>query len=57
MIDCILGFILGIFIILFFKKQSYHGPDSNIIRNNIYYDLKNNKCFKLIPIKCSSVIR
>ena len=52
MISYILGFILGILIILFINKPIYHGPDSNIIRNNIYYDLKSNKCFKLIPIKC-----
>jgi len=53
MYDCILGLILGIFIILFYKKQIYHGPDSNIIRNNIYYDWKTNTFFRLIPVKCT----
>jgi len=48
----ILGFFLGVLISFFIKKQIYHGPDSNIIRKNIYYDIKTNKCFKLVPTLC-----
>lgn len=48
----ILGFFLGVLICCFFKKTIYHGPDSNIIRTNIYYDTNTNMCFKLIPTLC-----
>ena len=48
------GLVLGILTMVFLKKNLYHGPDSNIIRNNIYYDIKTNTCFQLIPTLCDS---
>ncbi len=53
-ISIILGLFLGILFVFYLKKQNYHGPDSNIIRKNIYYDIKTNSCFKLIPILCDA---
>jgi len=51
----IIGFIIGSLfaIILKYQEQHYHGPDSNIIREQIYYDVNTNSCFKLIPKLCS----
>lgn len=44
------GFVMGyIFGIILFPNYIYHGPDSNIIRKNIYYNSKNNKYYKFIP--------
>jgi hypothetical protein len=50
----ILGLSLGILIVYMNKKPLYHGPNSNIIRNNIYFDSKTNTFFKLIPTICDS---
>jgi len=30
------------------RKKTYSGPDSNIIKNNIYID-SGGKCYKLVP--------
>lgn len=50
----VLGLFLGILIAFFLKKNIYHGPNSNKIRTNIYYDNYTNTCFKLIPTLCTS---
>ena len=56
LISILLGFITGyilsrIMIHIYHKKiQEYHGPDSNIIKNNIYKF--KNKFYKFIPQLC-----
>ena len=52
-ISVILGLILGVLLVCLYKKQKYHGPNSNIIKKNIYYDFETKTCFKLVPILCS----
>lgn len=49
----IIGFLFGYIIYYIYNKQItiVHGPDSNIIRNNIYIG-KNKKYYKLIPNIC-----
>ena len=51
----IVGFIIGSLFAILIKQQEqkHHGPDSNIIKQNIYYDIDTNTCFKLIPKLCS----
>ena len=51
----IVGFIIGSLFAIIIKQQeqTQHGPDSNIIKQNIYYDTDTNTCFKLIPKLCS----
>ena len=50
-----IGFIIGSLFAVLLKNQEqhYHGPDSNIIREQIYYNVDSNTCFKLIPKLCS----
>jgi len=52
LIGFITGFILSkIIIYIYYKKiQEYHGPDSNIIKKNIYKF--NNKFYKFTPQLC-----
>lgn len=48
-INIIIGLIIGI--IIYYanhKSYKYKGPDSNIIKNNIYK--LNDKCYKFVPI-------
>ncbi len=33
---------------LFFNRTIYNGPNSSVIKNNIY--TLNNKCYKLVPM-------
>lgn len=54
LLSIITGLFLGILIMFYFKKNIYHGPDSNIIKYNIYYDIKTNTCFQLIPKICDA---
>ena len=46
----ILGFLLGIFFYYYFFNIIYHGPNSNIIRKNIYKF--NNKYYQFTPQLC-----
>lgn len=45
---CILFFIIGIFISFMFHSQTYHAPDSNIVRQTIFE--KDGKKCKLFPV-------
>lgn len=49
LISIILGLFLGLIIVLYIKRQKYHGPDSNNIRKKIYFDKKTKTFFKFIP--------
>ena len=33
----LIGLLLGIIVMLIFKQNSYHGPNSNDIKKNIYF--------------------
>ena len=45
-IGLIFGYLIGIKI---FPDIIYHGPNSNFIRKNIYYDSENDKFYKFTP--------
>jgi hypothetical protein len=51
-IGIIIGYILGYYLMksLIYINQNFHGPDSNIIRNTIYY--QNGKYYRFIPEVC-----
>lgn len=44
------GFLFGIFFFYYFLNIEFHGPNSNIIRNNIYKF--NNKYYQFTPQLC-----
>jgi uncharacterized membrane-anchored protein YhcB (DUF1043 family) len=45
------GFVCGYLIIKLLRQslQSYHGPDSNVIRKQIYFDDQNRECYQYVP--------
>lgn len=44
----ICGFSIGLILCsLFMKEFIYHGINSNVVRNKIYY--LNGRCFRLLP--------
>ncbi len=53
-ITCIIGFILGIIVFIIYNKlinrSKYHGPNSNIIRTEIYK--YKDKYYMYEPIIC-----
>ena len=52
MIEFLVFFIIGIVIgyyLNFHETIIYHGPNSNKIKKEIYYDKKTGTCYKLIP--------
>lgn len=47
LIILLLSVIVGMALALIVKpKDKYHGPNSKDVRKQIFYDPKNNKCFK-----------
>lgn len=51
-LSILIGLYLGYFAgtNLFKKKIKYHGPNSNIIRGQIYKNTSNNGCYKMEPV-------
>ncbi len=46
----LIGFTLGYIIMKFtYFKKIHHGPNSNIIKENIFYDENNYKCYHFVP--------
>ena len=52
LITILVGYILGFKLMSswIYMNQNYHGPDSNIIRQNIYY--QNGKYYRFYPEIC-----
>jgi len=48
-LSIILGFVMGWLIISQFRSIQYHGPNSNQIKKNVYFDPQNNYCYRMIP--------
>lgn len=50
----VVGFSIG-YVMHGEHNAHYHGPNSNIIKSNIYYHQKNGKCYKFdtIPYVCA----
>lgn len=50
LLNSVMGLILGIFLAYFINttRQLYKGPNSNIIKKQIY--TRNDKCYKLEPV-------
>jgi hypothetical protein len=54
-LSLLLGFVVGyVLFLLTYKKIIFRGPNSNIIRRQIYK--KNGQCYKLTPfvVKCDN---
>ncbi len=45
------GWLVGCLILklLWSYQQSYHGPDSNTVKKQIYYDNQNRECYQYVP--------
>lgn len=49
----ILGFLLGYLLVtLYFPNNPIHGPDSNQIKREIYFDQSAGSCYQMIPEMC-----
>ena len=44
----IIGIVIGYYM-YFHKTIIYHGPNSNKIKKEIYYDKNTKSCYRLIP--------
>ena len=50
LISIFTGIIMGrLFIRYLYPLEIIHGPNSNQIKEQIYYDHKENKCYQFIP--------
>jgi hypothetical protein len=48
LMSIIFGCLFGFIIILMINKPVYHGPNSNVIRKQIFK--QNGKCYKFNPV-------
>lgn len=49
LLSVVMGIGLVIMIQIIQQEKSWHGPNSNLIRKQYYYD-SNGKCFQLTPV-------
>lgn len=52
LMSCLLGVLTGMYLINYYK-QEYHGPDSNLVKKQLY-QLESGECFRYeaIPHIC-----
>ena len=50
-LEIVVGIVVGIILFVLYKKLTveYHGGNSSVIKNTIYKDEKNNKCYVFEP--------